>query len=146
MIADATPADCFFPEDFTEEQRQIAQTTAEFAINEIVPVSDAIEAKDFAVTRRLIKRGERAGADLGGYSGGVRRAGDGQGDVGDRCGEHCEAGQLLAWRSRRMWGLGRCRSSGTGRRSRSEVPAEAGDRASLWGRMRCRSRPRGRMR
>ncbi|MEO6982710.1 MAG: acyl-CoA dehydrogenase family protein, partial [Edaphobacter sp.] len=61
LINDATPADCFFPEDFTEEHRQIAQTTAEFAINEIMPVSDQIEAKDFSVTRRLIKEA----SDLG---------------------------------------------------------------------------------
>jgi len=61
LINDATPADCFFPEDFTEEHRQIAQTTAEFATNEIVPVSDQIEAKDFSVTRRLIKEA----SDLG---------------------------------------------------------------------------------
>ena len=27
LITDATPADCFFPEDFTDEHRQIAQTT-----------------------------------------------------------------------------------------------------------------------
>ena len=61
LISDATPADCFFPEDFTEEQRQIAQTTADFATNEIVPVSDQIEAKDFTVIRRLIKEA----SDLG---------------------------------------------------------------------------------
>src|SRR5258708_13433172 len=61
LIVDLTPADCFFPEDFTEEHRQIAQTTADFATNEIMPVSDQIEAKDFSVTRRLIKEG----ADLG---------------------------------------------------------------------------------
>jgi alkylation response protein AidB-like acyl-CoA dehydrogenase len=61
LITDATPADCIFPEDFTEEQRQIAETTANFAANEIVPASDAIEAKDFAVTRRLLKEA----ADLG---------------------------------------------------------------------------------
>lgn len=61
LISTPTPADCFFPEDFTEEHRQIAQTTAEFALNEIVPVSDQIEAKDFSVTRRLIKQA----SDLG---------------------------------------------------------------------------------
>ena len=61
LISDATPADCFFPEDFTDEHKQIAQTTAEFATNEIVPMGDAIEAKDFAVTRRLIKEA----SDLG---------------------------------------------------------------------------------
>src|SRR5450755_973213 len=61
LISDATPADCFFPEDFTDEQRQIAQTTHDFAMNEVLPASDAIEAKDFAVTRRLI----REASDLG---------------------------------------------------------------------------------
>jgi butyryl-CoA dehydrogenase len=61
LISDATPADCFFPEDFTDEHRQIAQTTADFAVNEVVPAHDAIEAKDFAVTRRLL----REAAELG---------------------------------------------------------------------------------
>ncbi|GGA59268.1 acyl-CoA dehydrogenase [Edaphobacter acidisoli] len=61
LISNAVPADCVFPEDFTEEQRQIAQTTAEFAMNEIVPVSDEIEAKDFSVTRKLIKQASELG-------------------------------------------------------------------------------------
>jgi alkylation response protein AidB-like acyl-CoA dehydrogenase len=61
LITDATPADCFFPEDFTDEHKQIAETTANFAINEIMPASDKIEAKDFSVTRRLLKEA----ADLG---------------------------------------------------------------------------------
>jgi alkylation response protein AidB-like acyl-CoA dehydrogenase len=61
LIENATPAECFFPEDFTDEHKQIAQTTADFATNEIVPVSDAIEAKDFAVTRRLIKEASALG-------------------------------------------------------------------------------------
>src|SRR5260370_29945358 len=61
LISNPTPADCFFPEDFTEEHRQIAQTTADFATNEVLPVSDQIEAKDFAVTRRLIKEAAELG-------------------------------------------------------------------------------------
>jgi butyryl-CoA dehydrogenase len=61
LITDATPRDCFFPEDFSEEQRQIAQTAAEFAANEILPASEAIEAKDFAVTRRLIREASELG-------------------------------------------------------------------------------------
>ena len=61
LISDVTPTDCFFPEDFTDEHKQIAQTTSEFAANEIVPVGDAIEAKDFAVTRRLIKEASELG-------------------------------------------------------------------------------------
>src|ERR1700730_6841033 len=61
LIADPAAADCFFPEDFTDEQKQIAETTANFAVNEIMPASDKIEAKDFAVTKRLLKEA----ADLG---------------------------------------------------------------------------------
>ena len=61
LITDATPADCFFPEDFSDEHRQIAQTTLDFAMNEVLPRSEAIEAKDFAVTRRLV----REASDLG---------------------------------------------------------------------------------
>jgi butyryl-CoA dehydrogenase len=61
LISNPTPDDCFFPEDFSEEHRQIAQTTSDFALNEVVPASDQIEAKDFTVTRRLIKEA----SDLG---------------------------------------------------------------------------------
>ena len=61
LITDAKPSDCVFPEDFTEEQRQIAATTADFAANEIVPQSDAIEAKDYSVTRRLLKEAAELG-------------------------------------------------------------------------------------
>jgi butyryl-CoA dehydrogenase len=61
LIADATPAECFFPEDFTDEHRQIAQTTLDFAMKEVVPASDAIEAKDFAVTRRLVREASALG-------------------------------------------------------------------------------------
>ena len=61
LISNPSAADCFFPEDFTEEHRQIAQTTADFATNEIMPVSEQIEAKDFSVTRRLIKEASELG-------------------------------------------------------------------------------------
>jgi alkylation response protein AidB-like acyl-CoA dehydrogenase len=61
LIADPTPADCFFPEDFTDEHKQIAETTANFAVNEIMPASDSIEAKDFSVTKRLLKEAAELG-------------------------------------------------------------------------------------
>ena len=77
LITDPTPADCFFPEDFTDEQKQIAETTANFASNEIVPASDQIEAKDFSVYEAAAEGGGRAWADGGRYSRGVWRAGDG---------------------------------------------------------------------
>jgi alkylation response protein AidB-like acyl-CoA dehydrogenase len=61
LITNPTAESCFFPEDFTEEHRHIAKTTAEFATNEIVPHSDAIEHKDFAVTRKLIQKAAELG-------------------------------------------------------------------------------------
>jgi len=61
LIMNPTAEACFFPEDFTEEHKQIAKATADFATKEVVPQSDAIEAKDFSVTRRLMK----AAAQLG---------------------------------------------------------------------------------
>jgi alkylation response protein AidB-like acyl-CoA dehydrogenase len=37
----------FTPEDFTDEHKQIANTTEQFVINEIQPINGEIEAKDF---------------------------------------------------------------------------------------------------
>src|SRR5436853_7784717 len=46
----------FTPEDLSDEHRQIAQTTDEFAKNEILPNIEKIEHKEFAVTRALIRK------------------------------------------------------------------------------------------
>src|SRR2546421_15585 len=46
----------FTLEDLTDEHQQIAQTTQEFAKNEIVPNIEKIEHKDFSVTRALIRK------------------------------------------------------------------------------------------
>lgn len=61
LITNPTPKSCFFPEDFSEEQRQIAQTTNDFATNEVMPQIVAIEAKDFSVTRKLMKHAAELG-------------------------------------------------------------------------------------
>ncbi len=61
LITDPTPDSCFFPEDFTEEHRQIAQVTSDFAANEVIPQIAAIEAKDFSVTRKLIQHAAELG-------------------------------------------------------------------------------------
>jgi alkylation response protein AidB-like acyl-CoA dehydrogenase len=59
LLHDAVPEECFFPEDFTEEHRQIAQTAADFMTQEVSPAHGAVEEKDFSVTRRLmLKAGE----------------------------------------------------------------------------------------
>lgn len=56
LIEDETPQDVFTPEDFSEEQRQIAKTTTDFVVNEVLPETDKIEAKDFVVTRTLLRK------------------------------------------------------------------------------------------
>jgi alkylation response protein AidB-like acyl-CoA dehydrogenase len=61
LIADALPESCFFPENFSEEQQQIAQMASDFALNDIFPKSDAIEAKDFAVIRHLLEQAAQLG-------------------------------------------------------------------------------------
>ena len=54
LLVNATPEDVFTPEDFSDEQREIARTTAEFAEKSVLPRVAEIEAKDFAVTRELL--------------------------------------------------------------------------------------------
>src|ERR1700728_3211406 len=54
LIENAAPEDIFTPEDFTEEQQEIARTTAEFAEKSILPRANEIEAKNFAATRELM--------------------------------------------------------------------------------------------
>jgi len=56
LLNPTDPATIFTPEDFTEEQRQIAATAAEFAANEVLPAAPEIEAKNFAITRALLKK------------------------------------------------------------------------------------------
>ncbi len=54
LLENAAPEDIFTPEDFSEEQQEIARATAEFAERSIMPRISEIEAKDFAVTRELL--------------------------------------------------------------------------------------------
>src|SRR5690348_12767989 len=61
LIEDLQPQDIFTPEDFTEEHRQIAKTTVEFTTNEVMPAAAQIEAKDFAVTRGLLRKAGELG-------------------------------------------------------------------------------------
>lgn len=61
LLEDRTPEEVFTPEDFNEQHQLIAQTAEEFATKEIVPASEAIEAKQFDVTRALLKKGGELG-------------------------------------------------------------------------------------
>jgi butyryl-CoA dehydrogenase len=56
LLNETDPASVFTPEDFSEEQQQIAATAAEFAANEVLPAAVEIEAKNFGVTRALLKK------------------------------------------------------------------------------------------
>jgi butyryl-CoA dehydrogenase len=51
----------FTPEDFSEQQQLIVQTTEEFAVNEIAPAEEKIESKDWSVTRELLKKASELG-------------------------------------------------------------------------------------
>jgi butyryl-CoA dehydrogenase len=61
LTEERQPQDIFTPEDFSEEQRQIAKTTIEFTTNEVVPAAAEIEAKNFAVTRGLLRKAGELG-------------------------------------------------------------------------------------
>jgi alkylation response protein AidB-like acyl-CoA dehydrogenase len=61
LLTETLPAQVFSPEDFTDEQRMIAQTTQDFMDKEVVPQHEKIESKDYEVQRGLIKQA----ADLG---------------------------------------------------------------------------------
>ena len=56
LLEELALEEVFTPEDFTEEHHQIARMTDEFATNEILPVSERIEQKDWALTRELIRK------------------------------------------------------------------------------------------
>src|SRR6476619_4071973 len=56
LIEEHATDQVFTLEDLSEEHQQIAQTTQDFARNEILPNAEKIEHKEFAVTRGLIQK------------------------------------------------------------------------------------------
>jgi butyryl-CoA dehydrogenase len=61
LIETLQPHDVFTPEDFSEEQLQIAKTARDFVRNEILPVSQQIEAKDFVLMKGLLRKAGELG-------------------------------------------------------------------------------------
>jgi len=61
LIAASAPRDVFTLEDLSEEQRQIAKTANEFVTNEVLPAMGEIEAKNFAVTKGLLRKAGELG-------------------------------------------------------------------------------------
>jgi butyryl-CoA dehydrogenase len=61
LIEERDPGDIFTPEDFTDEQCQIARTAIDFTTHEVVPAAAEIEAKNFGVTRALLRKAGELG-------------------------------------------------------------------------------------
>jgi alkylation response protein AidB-like acyl-CoA dehydrogenase len=56
LTEDADPTSVLTPESLSEEHRMIGQTAVDFVDNEVIPVLDKLEAKDWGLARTLVKR------------------------------------------------------------------------------------------
>jgi len=56
LISELSCADLFTPEDFTDEQRQIGDTTEQFVLNEVLPHREEIEHHNLPLTVELMKK------------------------------------------------------------------------------------------
>src|SRR3954452_14758702 len=61
LTEERDPQDVFTPEDLTEEHRQIAKTAVDFTQNEVMPAAAEIEAKNFQITRELLRKAGELG-------------------------------------------------------------------------------------
>jgi alkylation response protein AidB-like acyl-CoA dehydrogenase len=56
LIAETAPADVFTYEDLGEDHRLVGQTVRDFVEREIIPRTDRLEQKDWALSRDLLKK------------------------------------------------------------------------------------------
>ena len=56
LISEADKNDIFTPEDFTDEQKQIGDTTEQFVLNEVIPHREEIEHHNLPLTVELMKK------------------------------------------------------------------------------------------
>jgi butyryl-CoA dehydrogenase len=61
LTEERDPQDVFTPEDLSEEHRQIAKTAIDFTQNEVMPVAAEIEAKNFELTKGLMRKAGELG-------------------------------------------------------------------------------------
>ncbi len=61
LTEERDPQDVYTPEDLSEEHRQIAKTAIDFTQNEVMPVAAEIEAKNFEVTKGLLRKAGELG-------------------------------------------------------------------------------------
>ncbi|TKB11270.1 acyl-CoA dehydrogenase family protein [Desulforhopalus sp. IMCC35007] len=55
LVKNINCLDVFTPEDFTDEHKQIAETTEHFVLNEILPINKEIESKNFDLVVQKLK-------------------------------------------------------------------------------------------
>ncbi|HEY6006778.1 MAG TPA: acyl-CoA dehydrogenase family protein, partial [Geobacteraceae bacterium] len=56
LITETSATDVFTPEDFTDEQRQIGETTEQFVANEVIPHREEIEHQSFPLVVDLMRK------------------------------------------------------------------------------------------
>jgi len=61
IIRDQEAAGVFIPEDFSEEQKMMAQATTDFIEKEVVPQRERFEEKDYKFTEELMKKAGELG-------------------------------------------------------------------------------------
>ncbi|MCS6883865.1 MAG: acyl-CoA dehydrogenase family protein [Acidobacteriota bacterium] len=61
LIEDVAPSEIFTVEDFSEEQKMIAQTTHDFVVGEVYPAIGEIEHKNFDVIVKLLRKAGELG-------------------------------------------------------------------------------------
>jgi alkylation response protein AidB-like acyl-CoA dehydrogenase len=61
LIQQTQPAECFTPEDFSEESRLLAQTTREFIAGEVGPIMDRLETQEKGLMPALLRKAGEIG-------------------------------------------------------------------------------------
>ncbi len=61
LIENRTASEIFTPEDLTEEQRMIGETTRDFVDNEVIPNLEAMEHHDWELARSLVQKAGELG-------------------------------------------------------------------------------------
>jgi alkylation response protein AidB-like acyl-CoA dehydrogenase len=61
LIENRTASEIFTPEDLTEEQRMIGETTRDFVDNEVIPNLEAMEHHDWELSRQLVQKAGELG-------------------------------------------------------------------------------------
>jgi alkylation response protein AidB-like acyl-CoA dehydrogenase len=61
LLADVGAQPIFTPDDFSQDQREFYRSARKFALERVLPAADAIEAKDFAMVRKLVREAGELG-------------------------------------------------------------------------------------